>query len=121
MVDISCRHLYKIPTKITFAEYQKLTGTTDISKKHGLPYYGLGLTGEAGEVAEKIKKWMRGDKELDAEYVELIMFELGDTLWYITAICRYLGVRLEDVAQLNIDKLFHRLKTGTLKGDGDKR
>ncbi len=121
MVDISCKHFYKIPTKLNFEEYQKLAGTTDISQKHGLPYYGLGLTGESGEVAEKIKKWMRGDRELDAEYKELIMFELGDALWYIAAICRYLGVRLEDVAQLNLDKLSHRLKTGTLKGDGDKR
>jgi NTP pyrophosphatase (non-canonical NTP hydrolase) len=70
-----------------------------------LAYYGLGLTGEAGEVSEAIKKHLSGVKEIDTEHIKK---ELGDVLWYIMAAANYFGFSLDDVAQTNIDKLFAR-------------
>lgn len=104
-----------------FDDYQELTEATDISKKHGLPYYALGINGEAGEVAEKIKKIMRGDKELDEVCKKEIALELGATLWYLTRMAVYLGYSLENIARRNIVKLFSRKERNVIKGDGDER
>ena len=78
----------------------------------------LGLTGEAGEVANKIKKSMRGDKELDKEAIAL---ELGDVLWYLAAVARNIGWTLEGVANFNYKKLNDREQRGTIQGNGDDR
>lgn len=82
----------------------------------------MGLTGEAGEVSDKFKKIIR-DKNgvISDEDREALVKELGDTLWYIASISRYLGVPLSEVAEKNVEKLYGRLKRGTLAGDGDNR
>ena len=82
----------------------------------------LGLVGEAGETADKIKKILR-DKDgiISDEDKDLIVKELGDTMWYIAAISRYLDTPLSDVAQINIDKLEDRYQRNKLHGEGDKR
>ena len=82
----------------------------------------LGLVGEAGETADKIKKILRDKNgEVSDEDRDLVVKELGDTLWYIAAISRYLGVDLSEVAQGNIEKLESRYQRNKLHGEGDKR
>lgn len=89
----------------------------------------LGLAGEAGEVAEKVKKHLRGDDAHNPmEHVDIIArnkqvaMELGDVLFYLTWIANYHGYTLEQVMALNVLKLTDRReRTGTLRGDGDNR
>ena len=82
----------------------------------------LGLVGEAGEVAEIVKKIVR-DKEgkISAGDKQEIKKELGDVLWYIAVMSDYLNLSLGDVAQTNIDKLMSRKQRGTSRGSGDNR
>ncbi|SRR3989344_6059779 len=109
---------------MTFEEYQSESSKTakypDVGKNFIYPV--LGLTGETGEVAEKIKKILR-DKEgvvSDGDRQE-IKKELGDVLWYLSRLSAELGLSLEDVAQSNIEKLFSRLERGEIHGEGDNR
>ena len=103
-------------------EYAEKARRTDFNTDiHGnlWLYYALGLVGEAGEIAEKIKKAYRdNDGNIDPE---LMKKELGDVLWYITMLSEKFGFTLEDVAQTNITKLEDRMKRGVLGGSGDKR
>ena len=78
----------------------------------------LGLVGEAGEVAEKIKKLIRDGNRYQAEE---IMKELGDVVFYATALANIYGSGLQEVLELNIDKLDSRQKRGKLHGSGDNR
>jgi len=78
----------------------------------------LGLVGEAGEVAEKIKKLIRDSSRFQNEE---IMKELGDVVFYATALANIYGRGLQEVLQLNIEKLDDRQKRGKLKGSGDNR
>lgn len=82
----------------------------------------LGLAGEAGETADKIKKLLR-DKNgvISDEDRASIVKELGDTLWYLAATARYLGVPLSEVASGNIEKLESRYQRNKLHGAGDER
>lgn len=85
-------------------------------------YITLGLCGEAGELANQIKKIYRDDNGVLGPYrVENIIGEMGDTLWYLTALCNKLGLELSDLADLNLKKLAKRDAAGTIQGDGDKR
>lgn len=103
------------------AKYDLSEATTDL-KEVGFIEKVLGLTGEAGETADKIKKILRDkDGVVTDEDKDLIIKELGDTLWYVAAIARYLGVELVDVANSNIDKLESRYQRNKLHGEGDKR
>ena len=97
-----------------------------------LTYPVLGLVGEAGEVAEKVKKYFRdGDHddvviedpiaEMAPELREDIAKELGDVLWYITAIASDIGYSLDEVACLNLEKLESRQNRDQLHGSGDDR
>lgn len=81
-------------------------------------YAALGLCSEAGEVAGKIKKWIRGDSHL---VVEDISKELGDVLWYVSALATDLGLNLSEVAEENIAKLQSRKVRNAIRGDGDNR
>lgn len=88
----------------------------------GLIYASLGLNGEAGEVADIVKKAIRdNDGKLDHERTEALLKELGDTLWYLSAVASELGFRLSYIAQKNLDKLNDRRTRGVLKGTGDDR
>lgn len=106
-----------------FKEYQKLAATTMVyGAGVKVIYPTLGLAGEAGEVAEKMKKVLRDNNGVfTEEKVEEIKKELGDVLWYLAAISSDLNINLEDVAQMNIDKLFKRKEKGKLHGSGDNR
>jgi len=80
------------------------------------------LVDEAGEVAGKIKKLYRDyDGVLTEEYKKEISKELGDVIWYLSQLCTKLGLSMEDVAQMNIDKLRSRLERNKITGDGDNR
>ena len=106
---------------MNFNEYQKLARLTAVyPEEHKVVYPALGLCGEAGEVADKIKKTIRGDSSLD-EVTGSIAGELGDVLWYLAILADDLGVELEDVAKWNVDKLQRRMKSNKIKGDGDNR
>ncbi len=85
-------------------------------------YPTLGLVGEAGEVAEKVKKVIRDKKGVfDDESILGIKKELGDVLWYISNLCTELNLDLEDVASLNLEKLKKRSAKNMISGSGDDR
>ena len=89
---------------------------------NNLIYPTLGLAGEAGEVADKVKKLIRDrDGLVDQNFKQDLALELGDVLWYIAQLCTELGMTLDDVAEKNIEKLNSRSRRGTLHGDGDHR
>ena len=88
----------------------------------GFLYPALGLAGEAGEVAEKIKKLVRNKGgEYDREDVRMIEKELGDVLWYIAELCTVFGIDMSECAKMNIVKLEDRDKRGVIKSQGDDR
>lgn len=107
-----------------FKEYQEKSRKTALYPNIGsnFVYPTLGLTGEAGEVAEKIKKIIR-DKDgiVDDETRELIKKELGDVLWYLSQIASELQLSFAEVAEHNIQKLYDRMERNKLHGDGDNR
>lgn len=97
---------------ITLNGYQITSRRTmDLTReqKWSLSGYAMGIAGEAGEVADMLKKHTHHGHDLDT--VALVQ-ELGDVLWYISAIATELGVDLETVAQGNIDKLKARYPNG---------
>ncbi len=108
---------------MTFEKYQKETEKTAIyPEDQKFAYLSLGLTGEAGEVAEKFKKIIRDKKgKINATDKKEIKKELGDVLWYVSQISNELEVPLKEVAENNLDKLFSRKKRKKLKGEGDNR
>ncbi len=109
---------------MTFEEYQKESRRTALypNKDNNFIYPTLGLSGEAGEVAEKIKKVLRDkDGMMDDATREEIKKELGDVLWYVSQIATELGLSLDNIANTNIKKIFSRLDRGVISGDGDNR
>lgn len=88
----------------------------------GLAYCALGLNGEAGEVAEKIKKIYR-DKGgvVDDDTKLAIAKELGDVEWYVANTAAELGISLADICDMNIAKLESRYLRDRIGGDGDDR
>lgn len=102
-------------------EYQQRCKNTAVYPKSiGVLYTTLGLCGEAGEVAEKVKKVHRDkDGKIDEAERSAIKKELGDALWYISMLGDELGITLEDIAQTNLDKLKARKEAGALHGSGD--
>lgn len=111
---------------MTFNNYQTNASRTAfyprVFPNQGLYYTALGLAGEAGEVANKIKKIMRDNGgKLEKEAKADLYSELGDVLWYCATMADELGVNLEDVAKSNLIKLADRLKRDKIKGSGDNR
>jgi len=108
---------------ITFREYQTAAAETAIYPEHMRRLYPvLGLCGEAGEVAEKVKKLYRDKRGCcDAEFIYGLEKEVGDVLWYLAAICRDFDINLERCAARNIEKLLDRKNRNTLQGSGDNR
>ena len=113
---------------MTFDTYQEEAWETAIYPEKGqcsylsLAYCALGLS-EAGEIQGKVKKYLRGDYGplLTESVRSAILAELGDLLWYISAIAEELGASLDEVAQKNIYKLRDRQQRGVIRGDGDNR
>ena len=107
-----------------FSEYQRLARKTAIYAGAGknFVYPALGLCGESGEVAEKIKKIVRDrDNVVDDKCRAELEKELGDVLWYIANLAVELDLDLENIAQKNIKKLADRKERGVLHGSGDNR
>ena len=109
---------------MTFEEYQKISRETAIypNKDNDFIYPTLGLVGETGEIAEKIKKVLRDKKGvIDEETQKEISKELGDVLWYLAQLATEAGLSLEEIVSLNIEKLKSRKDRGALHGSGDNR
>jgi NTP pyrophosphatase (non-canonical NTP hydrolase) len=115
---------------MTLDEYQKQAFSTD-SFKRKLPvpvtdpaYIAqiLGLVGESGEIAEKYKKIIRNKNgELSAEDQRELIKELGDVMWYVAVLAKYLEADLETVARQNLSKLADRKGRGVINSKGDNR
>ena len=103
---------------MNFDEYQKAAKKTAIYNDALYPI--LGLASEAGEVAGKVKKYIRDGGDYRVTYEELAK-ELGDVLWYVAAIASDIGYDLSAIAKMNIDKLSDRQNRGAIQGSGDNR
>ena len=107
-----------------FSEYQRRSRETAVYPHLGdnLVYPALGLCGEAGETAEKIKKAIRDDGGvLTEERREALAAELGDVLWYTAQLATEAGLELEAIAAANLEKLASRQQRSVLHGSGDDR
>lgn len=119
-------------------EYQRLATRTAIypgqGTAFGLAYVALKMNGEAGEFAEHVGKAMRDDRfgqtppdaslgptPLEDYRRALLIKEVGDVLWYLSAACNELGITLSEAAVANLEKLADRSERGKLQGSGDNR
>ena len=128
-------------------EYQSIAMNTAVMAdvETNVSHFGFGLCAEAGEVASVFQKYFRGDPRYytaeDPRYYtaegwdileddlstftpeakDMVKKELGDVLWFLSAIASTFGIRLEDVAVTNLRKLAKRADEGKIKGDGDNR
>lgn len=114
---------------MNFNDYQRGTATTaiypgagDENSYEGLSYVTLGLVGEAGEIANKVKKIARDDDGFIKNATRAkLADELGDCLWYAAQLATQLGVNLSAAAEQNLAKLSDRANRGVLGGSGDAR
>jgi len=106
-----------------FNSYQRIAATTAIyPEQHKILYPALGLAGEAGEVANKVKKLVRdGPLNRPEDWREQIASEIGDVLWYCAALASDLNLTLGKIASQNEEKLLARKEAGTIGGSGDTR
>jgi len=114
-------------------EYQKKAMETCTESSNNYSYMFINLIGEVGEFASKIAKGVRkGDLVIDEDNVYIteddtdrinkeLQLEAGDILWQLSGLCKVMSWNLEDIAQMNIDKLQARKQNGTIVGDGDDR
>ena len=101
---------------MTLNEYQQHALETAIyPENRRIIYPTLGLTGEAGEVIRDAHEEFSDEKRLE------IVKEIGDVLWYCATLARDLGYELDDVAQMNVDKLRSRMQRHIISGSGDNR
>ncbi len=110
-------------TVMDLSEYQRRSRrTAEYPREAWLAYPALGLSGEAGEVAEHAKKAIRDDAgQVSDERRAAMSKELGDVLWYVAQLATELDLELDQIAQANLDKLLSRQQRGVLSGDGDDR
>ena len=108
---------------MTLNEYQqKALETALYPQEFKIIYPALGLTGEAGECADKVKKVIRdNNKEVTGEKKLEIAKEIGDVLWYCATLANDIGFSLETIGQMNYDKLCSRKRRGVISGNGDNR
>jgi NTP pyrophosphatase (non-canonical NTP hydrolase) len=106
-------------------DYQKKALTTVLSSGDDfkdLLHWVLGISGESGEIAEKVKKIIRDkDSQISEEDKRELAKEIGDVLWHLAVLSHQLGYSFEAVAQQNLDKLQSRKQRGVLGGSGDNR
>ena len=106
------------------SDYQRRSRATAVYPDAGanLTYPALGLCGEAGEAAEKVKKAIRDDGGvLGDERRAALAAELGDVLWYVAQLATEAGLDLDSIAEHNLDKLLSRKERAVLQGSGDFR
>jgi NTP pyrophosphatase (non-canonical NTP hydrolase) len=117
------QHLAIGSQAVELSEYQHLSRrTAGYPRGARLTYPALGLAGEAGEVAEHAKKIIRDDGGIVSDARRAAMAaELGDVLWYVAQLATELDLRLDEIAQGNLEKLLSRQRRGVLSGDGDDR
>lgn len=118
---------------MTLNEYQKKAMTTCMPSSENFSYMFLNLVGEVGEFASKVAKAIRkgnaeishsklsriGDTDMLAKQEEELKKEAGDIMWQLSGLCSVMGWSLEEVAQMNLDKLAARKAVGTIDGNGD--
>ncbi len=106
---------------MTLNEYQQKALETAIYPTP-IIYPALGLCGESGEVADKVKKVIRdNNSEFTSEKKAEIAKEIGDVLWYCATLSKDLGYTLDEIAEINYQKLHSRQLRGKLGGNGDNR
>ena len=102
-------------------DFQRQCDKTAIyPREAAISYCTLGLVSEAGEVAGKMKKYIRGDYGYDAMMLS-VRSELGDVLWYVAMLAKEIGVPLDSIAKSVLVKLENRQEAGTIRGSGDNR
>ncbi len=108
---------------MTLNEYQnKALETEDYPANLKIILPTLGLTGEAGEVADKVKKVLRDNNgEFTDERKEEIAKEIGDVAWYLAVLAHSIGYTLEEICIINIAKIELRFVRGKIHGEGDNR
>lgn len=110
---------------MTLNEYQKealVTAQWSGDELRDLSHWVLGITGEAGEIAEKVKKIIRDhDGKLDNDAKFELSKEIGDVLWYLAVLAEHMGYKFEAIGQMNIAKLRDRQKRNKIQGNGDNR
>ena len=127
---------------MTLNEYQEKAMQTCMPSCDNMAYMLINLVSEVGELAGKIAKPIRKENvifqdnhlvpahlmEMDeddllvlGDMVEELAFEAGDVLWQLSGVVKRLGMTLEEVAQMNLDKLASRAKRGKIDGNGDHR
>jgi NTP pyrophosphatase (non-canonical NTP hydrolase) len=111
-------------SSITATLYQeKACKTAIFPESQAMEYLTLGLTGEAGEIANKVKKFIRDGATKDeylAKRIE-IGYEIGDVLWYCAVLAEELEMNLGHIMEKNLEKLADRHKRGKISGSGDNR
>ena len=110
--------------KMDLNEYQTAALQTAVYPNRGanFAYPALGLAGESGEVADKLKKVLRDNDGVLTDTVrDAVAKEIGDVLWYVSVLAYEMDYSLEEIAQLNIDKLNSRKERGVITGSGDNR
>lgn len=122
--------------KLTLNDYQKKAMSTCMPSSENFCYMFFNLVGEVGEFASKVAKALRKEtgmmdgsnffyykfqegEKTSSEMYEELKKEAGDILWQLSGLCSVMGWSLEDVAQMNLDKLAARKEAGTIDGNGD--
>ena len=121
---------------MTLNEYQEKAMTTCTESSMNFAYALTGLNAEVGEINDKVAKAIRKDEAVIASNERMvrcseslearkltagIIAELGDVLWFVALIAKHAGLTLEEVAQLNLNKLADRAKRNVIIGEGDNR
>lgn len=106
----------------SFLDYEKFVEQTKDNMCNDILYLTVAMCGEAGEVADKVKKIYRDHEGIvDGVTEHEIAMEIGDVLWYLAALAIKLRVPLWSIAKCNIDKVNHRIAMDKLHGNGDYR
>lgn len=108
---------------MTLNEYQQAAlETANYPTEYNIIYPALGMNGEAGEVADKVKKVIRDNNmEFTDDRKREIAKEIGDVLWYCAALAHDIGYTLEEIGEMNNAKLRSRKARGVISGSGDNR